>query len=194
MLLRVFLFAILVLMLYGCTTLPRALPLSDANNVSELTQWQMRGKLAIITSAERRAVNFFWQRNAANYQTVLTTSLGISVFSAQRDELGITVKVDDQQYQSATPEQLLFDLTGWRLPVEQFNHWLIADVEPKDGLIERDAQGYITHFSPRCEAACQTPLRIQYAQYRRVNKLALPHSIKVTTPQQTLTFKITQWQ
>jgi outer membrane biogenesis lipoprotein LolB len=106
----------------------------------------------------------------------------------------MTVHVDDRTYQSAMPEALLLELTGWRLPVDEFNLWLIADLNANDGRLERNDNGQITRFVPACAPPCEVPLHIEYGRYQRVNKLVLPHSIKVISPQQTLIFKISQWQ
>lgn len=181
----------------GCSTLPKSLPLSDAQKSSELTQWQMRGKLAVITPTERQAVNFFWQRNNENYQTFITTSLGINVLSASRNESGMRLTTDGQTYQASMPEELIVKLTGWELPIDRLNHWLIADVTDKDGEIIKYTDGLIKDFIPACtvnmQSSCPTETRVIYSDYRKVNKLSLPHQITLKTGQQTFKLKVSGW-
>lgn len=181
----------------GCSTLPKSLPLTDTQRPSELTQWQMRGKLAVITPDERRAVNFFWQRNDATYQTVITTSLGLQVLSATRNQSGLELTADGQTYASNVPEQLILELTGWQLPIDQLNHWLIADVREEDGVVSKNDQGVITEFMPTCfvidKQTCPTPMRVTYSDYRKVNKVSLPHRITLIMGAQTFRLKVSGW-
>jgi outer membrane lipoprotein LolB len=157
----------------------------------------MRGKLAVITPDERRAVNFFWQRNDATYQTVITTSLGLQVLSATRNQSGLELTADGQTYESNVPEQLILELTGWQLPIDQLNHWLIADVREEDGVVSKNDQGVITEFMPTCfvidKQTCPTPMRVTYSDYRKVNKVSLPHRITLIMGAQTFRLKVSGW-
>lgn len=202
---RLFNFALLslvLLLLNGCTLLQSSVKpsanLIKANSVKALTQWQANGKIAIISENKRQSANFNWLQHNEDYKTYFNTFLGINVLTVKRDSEGLMITVEGNTYQGDNPEQLVFDLTGWWLPMDQLSHWLKADVSGEEGSITRNAQGQINQFIPHCsQTLCSTDYVINYGAYRQVEQLLLPHSVTLQAnglTRQTLKIKIQQWR
>ncbi|MDG1814646.1 MAG: lipoprotein insertase outer membrane protein LolB [Glaciecola sp.] len=196
------LISLVLLGLNGCTSLqsngkPSA-NLIKAQNIQALTQWQANGKIAIISENKRQSANFNWLQHNDDYKTYFNTFLGINVLTVKRDTEGLVIVVEGNTYQGDNPEQLVFDLTGWWLPMDQLSDWLKADVSAEEGIIIRNAQGQIDQFIPHCsQTQCTTDYLINYAAYRQVEQLQLPHSVTLQAnglTQQTLKIKIQQWR
>lgn len=186
------------LLLSACVTMPPSNVLT-VRSVSELKQFVVSGKLAVITPNKKQSARLFWQQlDATSYKVSASTVLGISVFSAQRHQNLFSVVVEGQTYQSDEPTQLLFDLTGWWLPVDDFGAWLRADVNASEGQIEYHADStQLKTFTPICTAQCSSPLTIAYSDYRPYGQLMLPHSIRIDGSgerSQTLKLRINEWR
>ena len=202
---RLFNFALLslvLILLNGCTLLQSSVKpsanLIKANSVKALTQWQANGKIAIISENKRQSANFNWLQHNEDYKTYFNTFLGINVLTVKRDSDGIVIAVEGNTYQGDNPEQLVFDLTGWWLPMDQLSRWLKADVTGEEGTISRNAQGQVNQFIPRCsQTLCSTEYVIKYGAYRQIEQLLLPHSVTLQAnglARQTLKIKIQQWR
>lgn len=189
---------LLLLGLQGCSALKPRANLIKATNIHALTQWQATGKIAIIDEQKKQSANFNWLQDNDKYNTSFSTFLGINVLSIKRDNDGLFIAVDGNSYQDDNPERLVYELTGWWLPVDQLSHWLKADIAPHEGAIIRDELGHIQQFIPHCTAMlCTTQYLIKYGAYRPIEQLQLPHSVIIQASgltQQTLKIKIQQWR
>lgn len=119
-----FIFAICCLMmLSACSMRPPALP-SEANISGQFQPWQAIGKLLIFTPDRRQSVNFRWTQTAQGTQLRLFTSLGISILDLTQQQ-GITrIDYDGKRYQSDDATQLIYQLTGWQIPVTKLPQWI----------------------------------------------------------------------
>ncbi len=184
--------------LSGCANPSVKGNLLSAKHVSQLTQWQATGKLAFITPADKQAVNFVWLQNNDEYKVNFNTFLGINVLSIKRDKLGIIISAEGKDYQSKNPQQLIFDLTGWWLPIDELSRWLKADIDSEEGDVTKDNKGYIQSYTPNCrETLCSENIMIHYSQYQPVAHLILPHRLTMQTQgmaQQTLKVSIQHWR
>ena len=187
----------LLWLIQGCTSITAKGNLMAAANVSQLTQWQASGKLAFITPTDKQSVNFIWSQNNDDYKVNFNTFLGINVLSIKRDRNGIVISADGKDYQSDNPQQLVFELTGWWLPMDNLSRWLKADITDNEGDISVNNIGNIQSFTPHCDQTnCANQVIIHYDQFQSAAHLILPHRLTIKTQgitPQTLKIKVQRW-
>lgn len=189
-----------VFILSGCAT-QKVSNISSTNALSELNAFQVNGRLAIMQPEQKQSAYFYWQQNQQDYKLTVNTFLGINLFTAKRDSQGITISTSEQNFFSAFPQQLLYELTGWWLPLDEFGAWLKADLSPKQGEIAFyqtvSASTRIKTFKPFCQQlSCPQDITITYKDYRAVEQLHLPFSIDVVIAgevNQRIRIKIKEW-
>lgn len=96
--------------------------------LAKLTKFQARGTFAYIEADKKIYAKFFWQQyTISNYRLLLTNPLGTIEL-----ELNITPNVtrlidrDGKEYFSNHPVQIIYQLTGMEIPIENLSHWLIG--------------------------------------------------------------------
>ena len=195
---------IALILLSGCTTL-KSYNLTSTETLSELTVFQVNGRMAVIQPQQKQSAYFYWRQNNADYKLTVNTFLGINLLTAKRDAQGITITTSDNTYTSPQPQQLLFELTGWWLPLDELHAWFKADVDPSQGTItyyessntNDIAQKYIKTFTPFCQQLhCPYVVTISYKNYQPVEQLFLPFSITFDVEgenMQSIRIKIKEW-
>lgn len=191
---------IALLLQSGCATVTSK-SLTTTANISELTTFQVNGRLAVIQPTKKQSAYFYWQQNNEDYKLTVNTFLGINVFTAKRDKQGITITTSEKSYTNSAPQVLLFELTGWWLPLDELNSWFKADLNPSQGDITMYESSYATGkvktFTPFCpQFSCPQSVSITYKDYRNVGQLTLPFSITVDVDgdiKQRIRIKIKEW-
>lgn len=195
---------LVLLLLNGCATL-KPKDITTTETLSQLTVFQVNGRLAIIQPQQKQSAYFYMQQNNQEYKLTVNTFLGINLFTAQRDSQGIIIETNEQKYVSSQPQQLLFELTGWWLPLDELHAWLKADLKSSQGAItfyESDnnsplTQANIKSFKPSCQQLyCPNRVTITYNKYQAVGKLVLPFSITIDVAgeqEQSIRIKIKEW-
>ena len=193
-----------LILLSGCATL-KSKNLTSTETLSELTVFQVSGRMAMIQPQQKQSAYFYWQQNNKDYKLIVNTFLGINLFTAKRDVQGITITTSDQTYASSQPQQLLFELTGWWLPLDELHAWFKADLKSSQGAITfyesnnttNTAHKNIKTFKPFCqELHCPYEVTISYKNYQPVGQLVLPFSITLDVEgeyKQTIRIKIKEW-
>lgn len=188
MFLRIFSLACL-LVLAGCTTTQ---PQRDQVNwqqerarLEQLTHWELSGKIAIITARQKGSARLNWQQNGDDYRLNLTSLIGTSILELSRSQGRVSLTDNEgRQHQSQDAEALIFQLTGWHLPIAGLPDWIKglpgkADyrLNPDNSLASvRDGQW-----------------QISYQEYRDQDGYRLPHLLTMTGPQSRLKLQINEW-
>jgi len=99
---------------------------SRNNQVAQLNQWTIAGKIAFINSENRQSATLHWQKNSQDKTESLnlSTVFGINILALTQQHDSFTLDVDGQYYHTENLDQLLFELTGLNLPTRAMSHWL----------------------------------------------------------------------
>jgi outer membrane lipoprotein LolB len=94
--------------------------------VSQLNSWTIVGKIAFIDSQKRQSASLHWQKNAVDQTESLnlSTLFGIKVLALTRQQDNFVLAVDDNLYNTADLDHLIYKLTGLALPTRAMSHWL----------------------------------------------------------------------
>ena len=180
-----------VLWLAGCTYRAEQAPAgswqAQQNTLTQLQDWQLSAKLGIITPDERGSVSLFWRQNSNDYRMNLTNVVGKRVFDLSRS--GQYVQLTDsngQLHHASNARDLVQELTGWDLPVEQLAYWIKG--LPGEG----DKVTYDEHQRPKTISA--HGWQLEYLGYTQIDGLWLPSRLNLTHDDTQLRLAISQWE
>ena len=83
------------------------------NNLAQLQQWKLKGKIAWITNSERKSAYMNWQQNNKDMQFDLSNLVGINLASLSYNGELATLSSDGQVYEDSSPSALIYKTTGY---------------------------------------------------------------------------------
>lgn len=193
----------IIFLLYGCTA-NKALqqdhpiePLSKEARIeklSQLKQWQIKGKIAFIQKNKRESASLFWLFDQLNKnQTLkLTTYLGINVLTLNTIDGVHLVETDGESYQSDDLTQLIYSLTGLTLPTEALQLWIKGLRYSTTDKITFDKKSGLPSMLTSYYQG--NTWQINYKKYQRVNNVKLAHSLSIKQNDLTIKIMINQWK
>ncbi len=99
--------------------------------MSQLKQWTIRGKIAFInsnTAKKRQSAFLRWkfsqQKQQLNQQIDLTTFLGINILHVETNNNKHLIKVDGKKIRGTNLSKMIYTLTGLMLPTKALSVWL----------------------------------------------------------------------
>ena len=176
------------------------LPLTNVNldgqqhqvALASLNNWQIRGKIGFKGPSKKQSASLSWEQHDTQYQLSLNSVLGTSILAMQGNDEEATIKADDQTYTGQNASELIWQITGWTLPVAQLPIWIKGQHLSTD-TVKLVEQGWVTELKPRCDE-CSGWL-IQYFDYAAVAQQWLPHKILLIhqNNQLQITIKVNSW-
>ncbi|NCP65309.1 MAG: outer membrane lipoprotein LolB [Paraglaciecola sp.] len=145
--------------------------------LAELTTWQIAGRFGFKGPEQKQSASLHWAQQGQNYQLTLSTILGTAILSMQNDNGLITAKADDKNYTGINASELIWQMTGWTIPVDQLPIWIKGQYTVNDQVVMNE-QGFVSQLAPTC-LTCQGWL-ISYSNYQVVENKWLPHKIVMT--------------
>lgn len=160
--------------------------------LANLSHWQIRGKFGFKGPEKKQSASISWEQNLDAYQLSLNSILGTSILSMQGNEQGASLTADDETYTGTNASELIWQITGWNLPVEQLPVWIKGQSLPQDKVVLGE-QGWITQLQPGC-ISCSGWL-INFSDYAKITQLWLPHKIVLLhkANQVQITIKVNTW-
>ncbi len=125
-----FLLFLTVFYLAGCESVPEEPGLSvlwqsHHQRLTKLQEYQLSGKLGIISPEQRQNLNFSWKQSAESSELHLTTFLGQTVLNLTVTAQGIeAITRDGITHHNSSPEALVYELTGLILPITYMKDWI----------------------------------------------------------------------
>jgi outer membrane lipoprotein LolB len=187
----------LCLFIVGCATPPPTNVKIDSvrhqQQLAELQRWQIKGRFGFKSPEQKpQSASLSWLQNHEDYQLALSTILGTSILTLQGNPQWVTLNADDETYSGTNASELIKQITGWTLPVEQLPTW-IKGQSLKSDKVTLSQQGWIAELRPSC-LNCRGWL-IRYADYQTVENKWLPHKIKLSHEKNNVevTIKVNSW-
>ncbi|MFC3095946.1 outer membrane lipoprotein LolB [Alteromonas sediminis] len=164
------------------------------SRLKAFSQWELKGRLAYKQQDEGFSARVRWQTSADTSTLKLTSSLGVSILSLDITPVLTVLEADGEVYQGDNAQQLLADIAGLDIPVQQLRRWIKALPDDHDK-ITLNAQGYIETLRPTC-LPCRK-WEVHYNSYADFDGLILPNSLTLTDlsqPNAFIKLKVTSWQ
>jgi outer membrane lipoprotein LolB len=161
-----------------------------------LTVWSVRGKLAIISPDERKSANLSWQQENEKISMLLTSVVGSTIARMTYDGEMATLEADGQNWQDPSPSVLIYQVTGWDVPVEQLAQWMKASVEQQH-VSDYFENGLVKQIVTKCTGCL--PWVIDYTRYGEFllndRRFTLPTSMRLeqSNTQTKLILRIDDW-
>lgn len=186
--LRIFSLACL-LVLAGCSTTQ---PQRDQVNwqqerarLERLDHWQLSGKMAIITPQQKGSARLNWQQDGDDYRLNLSSIVGTHILELSRNKGEVTlIDNDGKLHHSQDAEALVYQLTGWNIPVQGLPEW----IKGLPGQAEFELNPDASLASVR-----DGQWQIVYGDYRDQEGYRLPHLLTMTGQGSRLKLQINQW-
>lgn len=194
---HVFLF-LFAMLLSACATRPQA-PEGPVNLPAQLIkldaikQWNINGKLALREPEKSVSANLRWQVNDPLFTFRLSNFLGVTLVDMEQGPNGARLEADDEVYTDQSATTLLYQTTGWDIPLDQLLSW-VKGVPRSGDAYTLNGNGLLQQLQPGCRQCAGW--QVDYAQYGQVNDVWLPHNIKLTNtaqPEQWIKIRISQW-
>ncbi len=145
--------------------------------------------MAFISTQKRQSANFVWDQQGSDYSLDLNTFIGTNVLRLNNTGAGVELEVYGEHYQGDDAQHLVYQLTGWLLPLSQPQAWLLGKREAGSQVDKLNRVVSNTWVSPD-----NRQWRIRYDEYRAEYGIWLPTRITLEHDSLKVKLMINQWQ
>ncbi len=189
---RLALAALGVLLVAACATPGRQLPASDfelqQKQLQALDNWQVEGKIGLRSNGRGNSAQLNWQQQQGHYRLRLSGPLGIGTVLVDGNDQGVQLRTREGVYRAASPELLLEQLTGWKIPVSALQYWARGLPSPDLPIEQQRVE------LGRLSLLQQGGWSIDYRDFVQVQDLWLPRKMVMNRPETQLTLLYHNWQ
>jgi outer membrane lipoprotein LolB len=142
-----------------------------------LQNWSLTGRVAVRAGDQGWQAGMRWSRQPELQELQLTGPFGGGVVLLRQDNAGVVLRDNrGDEYYDTDAEQLLEQVTGWRLPVNALGYWIRGQAVPETPKeLELDEHGRIKRLS-------QQQWQITYQQFGDYDGLSMPQRILLQRP------------
>ncbi len=182
---RVWTLAVVAFLLGGCATAPSPAPVANpalawrarVAKLAPLGTWDVRGRLALRTAHHGGEVSLRWVRDDSRYTIHLSGPLGHGLVQLQQGPGGARLEDAHRHvYRAANAEVLLFETTGWHVPLDGLTYWIrglpVPGIPHEQNL---DGAGQLQYLQ-------QLGWTIRFLAYARYGRYILPRDIELMRP------------
>lgn len=154
-----------------------------------LNGWQISGKVGIRAPKDSGSGTLFWLQRQDYFDIRLSGPLGRGAARLTGHAGDVTLEVANQgRYQAATPEELLEQQLGWKLPISHLTWWV-------RGLPAPDSKSTVTLDSDsHLQRLTQDGWQVEYLSYTEQNGYWLPERLKLHGRDLDVTLVVKDWQ
>lgn len=188
---------LLLLLMVACSpTPPRPLPDTAPEHswqlrqqmLRQLTHWQLSGRLAIQNDHEAWHMSLKWQQRQDRYSLNIIAPLGQGSMQLHGDATQVMLLTEDGEViNSSTPEQLLYQQLGWKVPVSALRYWILGLPAPGDYQPTLDEYGRLSHLQ-------QDDWEIEFIDYQPQLGIDLPRKVFINNHRAAVKLIISSWQ
>jgi|SRR3989339_942219 len=191
---------VFMLNMAGCATLPpqsvptfqKISPQVRQKNLSALTNWAITGEMSIEDKTQAVMVDYQWQQKGLDYQIHLNSPMNF-VSAKIIGKRGGAVQLwrsKTQVFTAISPEVLLEQQLGWRVPISYLFYWIRgipAPARPLNHLQTKyDDSGHLIFLD-------QQNWQVNFSDYISIGKVDLPKQIDLNYPSLHVRIVINKW-
>lgn len=164
----------------GCTIVadrpaledPSATWRSRQSQLVLLDSWNVQGRVSARSLNEGWQASLRWTRNERRHEIDLWGPLGRGHVRLTLDDSGAELRDSDQStYYADDAQQLLFETTGWWLPLDGLNYWILGVPMPDT------PSEHVLDESGRLMTLKQQGWNIRFVRYRRFGRFEFPEKL-----------------
>ena len=197
-LLHLFSFIVLA-MLAGCSSIKHLPELSESQKqqlwlthqgrIQSFESWSFTGRLGLRVPQRSGSMSIEWLQNNQQYTLYLDGPFGASLAHIEGDERQVSALLaDGGRMTGRTPEYLMYQLTGWDLPVSSLKYWVRGLPAPGE-----DAQVLLSDAGVP-ERILQQGWNIEYLRFDDENGVSIPSRIRANSGDIQITLVVSNWQ
>ncbi|HMB72696.1 MAG TPA: lipoprotein insertase outer membrane protein LolB [Gammaproteobacteria bacterium] len=182
------------LCLAACASLePETEPDSDLsyeareNQLRAITQWEMRGRIAVDTGTQARQGRFTWWQDGESLRVVIRGPLGAQSVEISGDGDLLRLRARRETRTLRDPEAQLSELLGWWLPITSLPSWLLGLPDPRFPMEATLVD------SALLRGLDQRAWTMTYTQYENRGPVVIPSGITFTHAPLELVVTIDDW-
>ncbi|MBB3102690.1 lipoprotein insertase outer membrane protein LolB [Azomonas macrocytogenes] len=196
---NIFLLPLLTLLLSGCAGLFKSESVegpgdtaawnTHKTHISTIDGWQITGKIGIKAPQDSGSGTLFWLQRQKYFDLRLSGPLGRGATRLTGHPDRVILEVAEKgRFEAKSPEALLEEQLGWRLPVSNLFWWI-------RGLPAPDSRSQLS-LNPDSRLAHleQDGWHVEYLSYAEHDGYFLPERIKLQGDDLQLTLVIKEWQ
>ena len=169
-----------MLVLTGCAGLPLK-PTGEGNlpawqrrvaRISAISHWQLAGRMSLRNHETAYQASLRWQRRRDRHDIDLTGPFGSGFVRLRQDRFGAEMRDRDKNvYRAKDVQTLLYQTTGWDLPLQGMKYWVLGLSMPGHQAEKHiDSRGRLLTLK-------QLGWHIRFIQYQTHAGLELPRKI-----------------
>ena len=194
---KTLIFLMAVMSLTACTTPSQHAFVADPDKkwqqrkiqLSNINDWHMNGRVAIINGVESWHLSMVWQRHGDKYILDLSGPFGVGHVQLTGSDEGVVLVDGDKNYFFAeSSERLLQEVTGLRMPVSSLLYWMRGLPNWK---IRKEKQN-IDEFG-RLALLQQDGWRVRYKGYSNVDEHELPQKTFISGYDLKIKIFVDEW-
>lgn len=157
--------------------------------LNQIHAWQLNGKIAVQTPKDSGSANMDWTQSNQHFHLSLYGPLGSNNVTISGNPGHAKLETADGKQRIAnSPEQLLSQQLGWRLPLSSLIYWVRGLPAP--------GTPYQSHMDQnhRLRQLIQQGCRIEFLSYRNSGTIDLPNKIFITATHLKTKMIIYSWK
>ena len=131
-----------------------------------------------------------WVQHGQSLRLRIIAPLGLGTYEILREPDKVTlIDAENRTYSAASPEQLLREATGWRLPISNIEYWVRGILAPDAGpsQLNLDDDGLLTDFAVQ-------GWRVSVLDYVAVEGLPMPRKLFMNYDKAKVRLVINKWE
>ncbi|MEJ2180769.1 MAG: lipoprotein insertase outer membrane protein LolB [Gammaproteobacteria bacterium] len=159
------------------------------SQLAVLKNWQLDGRISLVTDNEAWSGQLYWQQNSASdYFIQFSAPSGQGAMQLLGSSENVELRMaNGKSYQAKDADSLLRQETNWELPIGSLWYWIRGlpnpDLPVKATL---DQQGLI-------QALQQNDWHVEYKRYQQYDAFYFPRKIVIQHEDMKLRLIVTQW-
>jgi outer membrane lipoprotein LolB len=153
--------------------------------LAHIDAWDLEGRLAVHAGDQGGQMALRWHRQGETEEVDITGPLGKRLLQLVQDASGArAVDADRRTYAGRDAQSLLFEATGWQIPLSGLNYWVLGLPIPGVPHEQRlDDEG-------RLESLRQLGWTVRFLDYGRYQGVELPRRLFLEIPDPALELRL----
>lgn len=159
-----------------------------ANQLNQIQQWQVRGKLSVVTAEDAVTGYLTWHQDNEDFDLFLSGPFGqgSSRLVGNNASASLTLPNKDPVH-APSAEYLMARYLGWQFPVLDIRYWVKGQPSPNSTFTEvRNSMGLL-------ESLQQHGWQVEFSRYQPQGDTWLPGRIKMIGHDFKFIFAIKEW-
>ena len=152
-----------------------------------LQEWQIQGKIGVRTAADAGSAYLDWSQSFDSFYILLSGPLGQGSTIISGNPYGARLENSNGTHISASPQQLVYEHTGWVIPIEHLPYWVKGIPSPRgESTLEYNELGTLSGLR-------QDGWQLEFDRYGDLLGTLLPQRIKLQRDDLKVTLVIKEW-